>query len=55
VNFAEQIILNVLDPTNASLKLSFDVQPNIFNDIDVWTLGWPAHCCNAVSMDEFLS
>ena len=43
MNFTEQIVL-VLFPTNASLKLSFDVQPNI----NVRTLSWPAHCCYAI-------
>ena len=51
MNFTEQIVL-VLYPTNASLKLSFDVQPNIFNNVNVRTLCGPAHCCYAISVND---
>ena len=51
MNFTEQIVL-VLDHTNASQKLSFDVQPNIFNNVNVRTLSWPAHCCYAISVND---
>ena len=51
MNFKEQIVL-VLDHTNASLKLSFDIQQNFFNNVNVRTVSWPAHCCYAISVND---
>ena len=44
MNFTEQIVL-VLDHTNASLRLSFDVQPNIFNNFELASSLLLCHFC----------
>lgn len=52
-NFTEKAI-QALNYINPCLKFPLDIQPNIFNDVDIRTLYWPTHCFNPVLLQIVL-
>jgi hypothetical protein len=37
------------------IKLSFEVRPDMLDEIEVWKVGWPYHDRNIMVLEPFLS